>query len=567
MNRTLSSGIAIGMCLAACGSDVRVGHGDSASGDTSAPDDSASADAVADRADDGDGDALAPDDDDLADVASDDVASDDVADATAPDVTAVCGDCDDHLSCTVDGCGSDGVCRHELLTGFCAIDQKCVEAGHGSSCQVCVPDVDPHHYTGLTGGPCDDKDPCTDGEQCQGGLCRGGVAKVCAAPDVCHESTGCDPDSGECGSEPLPDDRVCGAGKVCEAATCIDGDGLPTGMVAWFDAAACPAGWVLDQDLVGRSAVAVAPERVGQSAGSPLASGEDRTHGHAFSGQGTAAATSFAGIVGGGNALAASGAVTVSGTAEPASAGIPYVQLLPCAKVSEAVYGGPAPDLFGFVATGACPDGWPAAVTGYDRLLVGAPLGGSVEASFGGSSADAAPHHHALTATLPTPAHGIALASGCCGGGFASSAGIALDLVSDDASVVFPWRGLLQCQSPAVTAASPPDTTPPGLVAWARGATCPVGWSPFDGARGRVVVGAGLGGDVGLTVGLALADREDRSHSHAVDVSATLTQRNVAAADGPNNSGAAPGTLASTLTSGPSTSGLRFLQRLACKKD
>ncbi|HRE92465.1 MAG TPA: hypothetical protein PK095_25335, partial [Myxococcota bacterium] len=64
-----------------------------------------------------------------------------------------------------------------------------------------------------------------------------------------------------------------------------------------------------------------------------------------------------------------------------------------------------------------------------------------------------------------------------------------------------------------------------------------------------------------------LADREDRTHTHPVRLSATLSQRNIAAANGGNNSGAAPGTVSATLPSGPATSGLTFVQRLACVKD
>jgi hypothetical protein len=105
------------------------------------------------------------------------------------------------------------------------------------------------------------------------------------------------------------------------------------------------------------------------------------------------------------------------------------------------------------------------------------------------------------------------------------------------------------------------------MVLFSQSATCPAGWSIFATAAGRLLVGVALGGDVGLTVNTPLADREDRTHTHPVALSATLSQRNIAAANGPNTSGAAPGNVSATLPSAPATSGLGFVQRLACRKD
>jgi len=501
----------------------------------------------------------------------DDDAPDAVVDAvTEAGPEAFCDDCDDGLACTSDGCGRDGVCRHTVKDGFCAIGGRCVEAGFGSQCQVCAPAVDPTRYTPLTGGPCDDDDPCTDGEQCLGGICRGGAPRVCADPGPCHESLGCQGDDG-CVTAPRLDGWVCGAGRVCADTACIEGDPFPAGTVAFFDRTTCPAGWQLATALVGRTAIPVAPEAAGTSGGTPLASGEDRKHSHAFTGAATIAAVSFAGIAGGGNSLAGAGALTVTAVDAGASSGLPYLQLLACEKVAVEERGRLPSDVFVLVAGATCPETWTATLTGHGRLVVGTPEGGTSGASFGAPS-DAA-HAHALGGTIPTPSHGIALVSGCCAGGFASAAGASATLASDDVAVVLPWRGLRQCEPPtapsAIVPPAPPtpDAAPPGTVLWSQGAACPTGWSPLASARGRLLVGASLGGDVGLTVGAALADREDRTHAHAVTLSATLAAKNIAAADGPNHNGADDGAISATLTSAPATSGLRFLQRLVCRRD
>lgn len=507
---------------------------------------------------------------DVAEVGEGEDAAEDAAETAldvAPDAGPVsCGDCDDLLDCTADECGADGVCRHVPDDGFCAIAGACVEAGAGSPCQVCAPAVDPHHYTSLTGGPCDDADPCTLDDACHSGICRGDTPVVCPEPDLCHVALGCGPEG--CTEEPRPDGAVCAAGKVCEAGECIEGDPFPVDTVAFFDRTTCPSGWALADGLFGRTAVAVPPERVGEVAGTALANGEDRTHVHVFTATGALADRSFAGIAGGGLGLARSGAVALSVTGAPASAGLPYLQLLPCRKTAVEERGDMPLGLLVQRDAAACPAGWAASVTGYERLVVGTPEGGAAGASFGATTATA--HSHGGAGTVPTPSQGVALVSGCCSGGYASAAGVAVTLASDAATVELPWRGVLQCEVPvplSAAAPSPPDAAPPGMVLWSMSAACPPGWSPHAASRGRLHVGAGLGGDVGLTVGAALGDREDRVHTHAVSVAGTLTQKNIAAAAGGNRDGAAPGAVSATLGSGPATSGLRFLQRTACVRD
>jgi|tagenome__1003787_1003787.scaffolds.fasta_scaffold20180934_1 hypothetical protein len=61
---------------------------------------------------------------------------------------------------------------------------------------------------------------------------------------------------------------------------------------------------------------------------------------------------------------------------------------------------------------------------------------------------------------------------------------------------------------------------PAGAVMFFDLAACPDGWSSFDAARGRYLVGLPSGGTAGAAVGTALSDQEDRptgQHTHGVN--------------------------------------------------
>jgi hypothetical protein len=53
--------------------------------------------------------------------------------------------------------------------------------------------------------------------------------------------------------------------------------------------------------------------------------------------------------------------------------------------------------------------------------------------------------------------------------------------------------------------------------------TCPDGWSPYDAAQGRAIVGLVENGNVNGVVGTPLYNMEDRSHTHTVDPEAATT--------------------------------------------
>lgn len=110
------------------------------------------------------------------------------------------------------------------------------------------------------------------------------------------------------------------------------------------------------------------------------------------------------------------------------------------------------------------------------------------------------------------------------------------------------------------------DGTPAGMVAYVSGGTCPAGWIPASNVEGRIVVAVADGKDVGVQVGMPLADQEDREHTHAYKGNLALPAKSIAAADGANVEGAQaqPYDLSGNTQSSPS--GLAFVQVTACVK-
>jgi hypothetical protein len=110
------------------------------------------------------------------------------------------------------------------------------------------------------------------------------------------------------------------------------------------------------------------------------------------------------------------------------------------------------------------------------------------------------------------------------------------------------------------------DGVPTGMVAFFTAASCPTGWSAASYANGRLVVGVNLAAQVGKTVGNPLADKEDRAHTHPFTVQLTTTVHSISAADGSNNQGAAAQMYSWSDATASSTTGLPFIQLLACEK-
>jgi hypothetical protein len=229
-------------------------------------------------------------------------------------------------------------------------------------------------------------------------------------------------------------------------------DPMPPGAISFFLATSCPSGWTSYDAAAGR---AIVPTRTDPSVvvGAPLARNEIRAHHHDAGVGVDLPSTSFAGIAGASNTgVAAAGHVDGAIATADADAALPYVQLLGCKKTAPA-NGAPLPSaMLAFFDGAACPAGWTDAadaMTG--RMLVGNPSGGAPGATFGGAplaSGEMRTHTHPITGTLALPAHGIALVSGCCAGGYASAGDLAIGATSAVSMADVPYLQLRACVTP-----------------------------------------------------------------------------------------------------------------------
>jgi hypothetical protein len=230
-------------------------------------------------------------------------------------------------------------------------------------------------------------------------------------------------------------------------------DAIPQNGVGFFQIPACPTGWEPFKAAAGRAilpTIGTAPG--GATVGDPLTSGEERQHTHQVKATFDLIDISYAGIASGGNSgVAKSGAVAFTTTSDAASTGLPYVQLLACKKmVAPEPSVKPLPAGMQIYYDGAtCPSGWKQAPTTQGRFVIGTPKGAPADISFGGEPiASSLPrtHTHANDAALTTTPHGIALAAGCCGSGYAKNTSYSNSEDTGEGDAALPWIELLHCE-------------------------------------------------------------------------------------------------------------------------
>jgi hypothetical protein len=129
--------------------------------------------------------------------------------------TVVCrpsgGPCDLAESCTgaAASCPADAfagaavVCRQGA--SLCDAAETCSGTGVQCPADVAMPD----------GTACSGTDRCFHAFSCQGGVCSGGTAVVCAASDACHVAGTCDSTTGQCSNPAAPSGAACDDGDAC----------------------------------------------------------------------------------------------------------------------------------------------------------------------------------------------------------------------------------------------------------------------------------------------------------------------------------------------------------------
>lgn len=119
---------------------------------------------------------------------------------------------------------------------------------------------------------------------------------------------------------------------------------------------------------------------------------------------------------------------------------------------------------------------------------------------------------------------------------------------------------LIGCALVAFAVAQIPD----GFSTFFQSATCPDGWEEAVDCKGRLLVSVTNPTDGGITVGDALADQEDRLHSHAYSATLDLPYKEISADDCCNSQGACAGTYTPAGNSSLAPSGLPFSQLIFC---
>jgi hypothetical protein len=120
--------------------------------------------------------------------------------STAPDK------CDQTYSCQGGSCqGSDPITCPPSPNAPCQI--AACQPGSGKCASTNAPN----------GTTCDDGNPCTQKDQCTGGMC-GGTQITCTPSDVCHTAA-CDTTSGMCVNSPK-DGAACDGDGMCSGGTC-----------------------------------------------------------------------------------------------------------------------------------------------------------------------------------------------------------------------------------------------------------------------------------------------------------------------------------------------------------
>jgi hypothetical protein len=114
----------------------------------------------------------------------------------------------------------------------------------------------------------------------------------------------------------------------------------------------------------------------------------------------------------------------------------------------------------------------------------------------------------------------------------------------------------------------PGDSLPRDAVSFFNRNSCPPGWSPLGTAAGRFIVPTigSVGG--GTVAGTPLTSGEDRQHSHTFQTSLTPTTISISGSTSSsgNKNIAASGTVNIDGTTQPTSSGLPYVQLLACRK-
>ncbi|MSP92830.1 MAG: hypothetical protein EXR79_13670 [Myxococcales bacterium] len=154
--------------------------------------------------------------------------------------------CDDDNKCTVDLCDPKLGCTYGFATLACEDGNPCTydDACDGGKCAAgpvktcndgnacttdfCNPTTGKCAAAPIANSPCEDGNPCSLGDGCANGQCQPGAAKECKDGNVCTLDQ-CDPKGGTCAFPPFAGGMACDDGNACtgtdacQAGQCVSG--------------------------------------------------------------------------------------------------------------------------------------------------------------------------------------------------------------------------------------------------------------------------------------------------------------------------------------------------------
>ncbi|MFC3193358.1 hypothetical protein ACFODZ_03775 [Marinicella sediminis] len=106
---------------------------------------------------------------------------------------------------------------------------------------------------------------------------------------------------------------------------------------------------------------------------------------------------------------------------------------------------------------------------------------------------------------------------------------------------------------------------PTGMVFFVASSECPSGTNAAKDAAGRIVIVTTDTSQIGKTYGDAMEDQKDNTHTHKGSMTVNLPEHHVAGASSCcNGQATTKGKHTASITTGPSTTNLPFIQLLAC---
>lgn len=223
---------------------------------------------------------------------------------------------------------------------------------------------------------------------------------------------------------------LCLAGGAANAA--IAGDSMPFLTEAYF-AGPCPDGWMYLDGAKGRFLL---PSPLGAGSGAFAGAALDginppKNQHSKITGSIYLPSKEFILVDGCCNDnLGDANTYSVSGSADPAEDGLPFIQYSACLKSAQPDQTAIPSGVLTFSALPACPNDWTEETAVRGRYIIGLPDNGTPYFSFGGdplAPSEVRTHTHSVNGNIQFGGHDIAGGSGCCASGYAASGTFAIN--------------------------------------------------------------------------------------------------------------------------------------------